>query len=74
MNPTRIPKEVLLPDGARQDIQVIKGRSCILVEVTALGTRLFLFTGYYSIKYSGPYHPVQSAGRCRSLSATVARL
>ena len=25
MNPTRIPKEVLLPDWARRDMQVIKG-------------------------------------------------
>ena len=74
MNPTRIPKEVLLPDGARQDIQVTKGRTCILVEVAALRARLFLSTGYYSIKYSGPYHPVQSADGYRSLSVAIARL
>ena len=29
MNPTRIPKEVLLPDSARRDMQVTKGGLCI---------------------------------------------
>jgi hypothetical protein len=74
MNPTRIPKEVLPPDWVRRDLQVTKGLSCILVEMTALRTRPFLSTGYYSIKYSGPYHPVQSAGRYRSLSVAIAHL
>ena len=29
MNHTLLPKEVLLPDSARRDMQVTKGRSCI---------------------------------------------
>jgi len=28
MNPTHIPKEVLIPDWAHRDMQVTEGRSC----------------------------------------------
>jgi len=50
MNPACIPKDVLLADWAHRDIQVTKGRSCKLVEVTAFRIRPFLSTGLSNIQ------------------------
>ena len=38
MNPTRLPKEVLQPDGARRDNQVTKGHRVDLILKTFLIT------------------------------------